>query len=389
MRLLLSCATNAPGRTHRPALELILASVLILVAHLPLLATVKSVSITTPSLSTNGTTNIASPVHLQVTAESDLDITGYVVYVDGQNVSQNHSPALDAWVILPPGGHHSIYVKAWDSSNASLSTSTFSIYLTGASTVIPPRNATRLGSIDKPMIGSWEVDNNNGVGGECNDGSIGTFTNSSDPNTNNSPDFDKNGQHFTLTSRCTYDDSLFFWKNTGHPQANHTNFLWDFWIYIPDTTPSSKVQALEFDLFQALQMNDGVHEFMFGSQCNYATNQYQFWLPNNGRLTWIDGGISPCRFSSGMWHHLTYFLQRVTTSGYQDIPSTFNSSTDKNSDLRFGTLTIDGNTYYLGGLSNSTRENWSPVFGIQHQLDSAASGITIDEYDDEESVTAW
>lgn len=370
---------------------LLLAPALIFAFGAPVSATIKSVSVVNPNLLANTVNNVSSPVHFQATAESDVQVTGYIVYIDGQIVYRNHVPTLDTWVVLRPSGTHSVYVKAWDSTGSVQSTSTYSIRATMVAAPTPPQNATRVGDIDKPATGSWVVDNNNGVGGQCNDGSIGTFTNSFDPNTDNSPDYDKNGQHFIVTSRCTYDDSLFIWKNPGHPQANDTNFLWDFWIYVPTTTQNDKVQALEFDLFQAVQLSDGVHEFMFGSQCNYATNQYQFWLPQNGKLSWTNGGVSPCQFPTGSWHHLTYFLQRVTPAGYQNIPATFTSSSDTNSALRFGTITIDGNTFYLGQMSNSTIPNpkWAATLGVQHQLDSAASGITIDEYVDEESLTSW
>jgi hypothetical protein len=59
--------------------------------------------------------------------------------------------------------------------------------------------------------------------------------------------------------------------------------------------------------------------------------------------------------------------------------------------LRFGTLTIDGNTMYLGGLSGSTIPSppWSPTLGVQHQLDSAVSGVTIEQYADDETLTVW
>lgn len=354
-------------------------------------ATVSVVSVSAPSLSASGTTAVSSPVHFQATAESNSNITGYVIYIDNQNVYQNHAPALDAWVVLAPGASHSMYIKAWDSTGSASSTATYSIQATELAPPTPPRNATRLLNIDKPAIFSWEVDNDNGVGGQCNTGSIGSFANSFDPNTENSPDYDRNGQHFTLTSQCTYDDSLFYWKDSENPQPAHTNFLWDFWIYIPTTTAINTVQALEFDMFQAVQLSDGVHEFMFGSQCNYATNQFQFWLPQNGNLEWTNGGITPCQFAHGAWHHLTYFLQRVAVSGYQNIPAQFTYLSDTNTNLRFGTLTIDGKTSYLGALSNSTipSPKWSPVLGIQHQLDSAVSGATLDEYVDEESLTAW
>jgi hypothetical protein len=151
------------------------------------------------------------------------------------------------------------------------------------------------------------------------------------------------------------------------------------------------LQALEFDLFQAVSMSNGVREFMFGSQCNYAINQWQLWLPSNGRLTWVNAGVSPFQFSTGTWHHATYFVQRVTASGYQEIPLAFSPSTDANSGVRFGMLSIDGVTSYLGQVAYSTIPipAWSPVLGIQHQLDSAVSGVTIEEFVDEESVASW
>jgi hypothetical protein len=342
-------------------------------------------------LSSGTTTNVTTPIHFAATADSDLGITGYVVYVDGNNVYHSFSPSLDAWVVLPPGGIHSVFITAWDSSGKNLSTTTYSINVTGVVTPTPPTIATRMANIDKPESFSWTVDNGSGVGGQCNNGSIGTFEQGSDPNTANSPDFDGNGQHLILKSQCSYDDSLFYWKNPLHPQSNHTNFLWDFWFYIPTTTQINTVQALEFDFFQVVGLHDGAHEFMFGSQCNYATNQWQLWLPNKGTLTWVNAGLSPCQFSTGTWHHVTYFLQRVTVSGYQEIPLRFGPATDKNTSLRFGTLSIDGVTTYLGGLAYSTIPTpaWSPVIGVQHQLDSAASGVTIEEYVDRESATSW
>ena len=357
---------------------------------LPANATVTAVSVQAPDLA-GGASNLTSPVHFQATAESDVDITGYVVYVDGQIAYQNYVRLLDAWVVVAPGSH-SVYIKAWDSGGSLLSTAAFEVNITGAAPPTPPSNATRITQIAEDSS-RWVVDNDPGVGGECNDGSIGTFHSVSDPNTHNSPDYPRGGLHFLVTSKCRYDDSLFYRKDSRNPSpyASDTNFLWDFWFYIPTTTQLGSIQALEFDLFQAAQLSDGVHEFMFGSQCNYATNQWQLWLPNNGGLTWVDAGLSPCQFSTGSWHHATYFLQRVTPGGYQQIPASFSPSSDANTGLRFGTLTIDGNTMYLGGLSNSTipYPKWSPALGVQHQLDSAVAGVTIEEYIDKESLITW
>jgi len=352
---------------------------------------VSSVSMQAPSLSEGSTPNLSSPVHFQATAESDVEITGYVVYVDDQNVYQGALPYLDGWILLGPGAH-TVYVKAWDSSGALASTAKYSLNITDFSPPTPPPNATRLNRLAEDSS-AWTVDNDPGVGGKCNDGSIEDFDSLSDPNTQNSPDSPKKGLHLLVASKCQYDDSLFFRKEKIKPSPYDvdTNFLWDFWLYIPTTTRSESVQALEFDLFQAVKLDDGVHEFMFGSQCNYASNQWQLWLPQNGRLTWVNTGLSPCQFSTGTWHHATYFLQRVTDAGYQHIPHGFNPSTDTNTSLRFGTLTIDGTTMFLGGLSHSTVPSpaWSATLGIQHQLDSAMSGVSIEEYVDKESLIVW
>jgi hypothetical protein len=388
-----SLFTNQSKRRNRTGSRVALLLLLSIAPYLwispPAHATVTSVSVQSPVLTGGGAANLTSPVHFQATAESDANITGYVVYVDGQIAYQNFAPSLDAWLVVASGAH-SIYIKAWDSDGSLLSTATYEIGVTAFAPPNPPIGATRVARIAEST--SWVVDNNPGVGGQCNDGSIGIFQSPSDPNTGNSPDHPKNGQLFMLTSKCQYDDSLFYKKDSPnpYPYAGDTNFLWDFWFYLPTTTQDGSIQALENDFFQAVQLSDGVHEFMFGSQCNYATNQWQFWLPGNGGLTWVNVGLSPCQFSTGAWHHATYFFQRVTAGGYQKIPTIFNPSSDTNTSLRFGTLTIDGNTMYLGGLSYSTIPyHWSPVLGVQHQLDSAKSGVTIEEYDDKESLIAW
>jgi hypothetical protein len=168
-------------------------------------AEVTAVSIQSPSLSASGTTNLVSPIHLQATAEDTATVTGYVVYVDNTNVFRNFSPSVDAWVTLPPGTH-TLYVKAWD-AHSNKPTQTYNINVVGFAPPTPPVHAHRFQNIDN---GVWTVDNDPGVGGQCNHGSIGSFDSSADPNTRNLPTFDGKGQHFILTTGCRYDDSLFY-----------------------------------------------------------------------------------------------------------------------------------------------------------------------------------
>jgi hypothetical protein len=347
-------------------------------------AQVTSISIQAPGLSSSSTTNLTSPVHIAATAEDLNPITGYVVYVDGQNVFRNFATTIDAWVMVPHGPH-TLYMKAWDSHN-NYTTRTYQINVTGFAPPAPPVYAQRISGIDGEP---WILDNNPDVGGNCQTGSLGTFNNNSDPNTDNVPG---PGQHFVMNGTCQYDDSLYYWKyNDPQSLESATNYLWEFWFYIPNTTQSNTVQAMEFDMFQTVPLSDGMHEFMFGSQCNYARNAWDFWVPSGSRLTWVTSAVTPCKFSTGAWHHAVYFLQRVTPAGYQQIPLTFSPSTDTNSYLRFGTLTIDGQTTYLGGLAWSTipKPAWGAVVGVQHQLDTSVAGVLIEQYSNRESLTTW
>lgn len=384
-RLLSSKESSSPQFNFTQLLQFLLLSVS---CSLFASGEVTAISIQSPNLSASGVANVISPIHLQATAEDTATVTGYVVYVDNVNVFRNFSPSVDAWIMVPPGSH-TLYVKAWD-AQTNLATQTYLINVVGFAPPTPPVHASRLLNIDN---GAWTVDNDPGVGGQCNHGSIGPFSSNLDPNTSNLPASDGKGQHFILTSGCNYDDSLFYRKynKDSSVYASRTNFLWDFWFYIPTTTTTASIQALEHDMFQAVQLSDGVHEFMFGSQCNYITNQWQIWLSQGGNLTWVNAGLSPCRSSTGMWHHATYFLQRVTPGGYQEIPNKFSPASDRNSNLRYGTLTIDGQTMYLGAVAWSTIPHpaWSEVIGVQHQLDSAANGVIIEEYTDKESLISW
>src|SRR5450631_2463908 len=164
------------GRSNPACLKHLLMCALFIGSSWSAHATLAAVSVQSPTLSAGTTTSVTTPVHFVATADSNLNITGYVVYVDGNNVYRNFSPSLDAWVVLAPGGTHSLFITAWDSSGTYLSTATYSINVTGVAPPTPPTIATRMANSDKPELFSWTVDNGSGVGGQCNDGSLGTFS---------------------------------------------------------------------------------------------------------------------------------------------------------------------------------------------------------------------
>ncbi len=370
-----------------------------------------SIYLQTPPLTTTATTNVTSPVHYQATAESTSGITGYAVYVDNNLVYLSTLTTLDAWVVISSGTHN-VHITAWDCGTCYLTIPSqggnYSINVTGFAPPTPPPAAVEI-NVDKTY--SWAKQS--GAGAPCDSGMIATpWTSSSDPNTANAPD-PTGGQHFDQSNAsCTGDEdnTLFAWKDDPDASNAHTNFLWDFWFYVPTTTTAKYVQAFESDLFMAVKLEDGdVHEFMFGSQCLYggtADDYYwEFAFPASNNWTPETGdSCQPTRpdsstlqpFAPGEWHHATYYYQRVTPNGsspaYQNIVSSPSSSNDTNTEGMFGSLTIDGYTYYLGYVVQSSIPSppWTPVLGVQHQLDMPPEASeTIDEYVDAETLYTW
>jgi len=170
--------------------------------------------------------------------------------------------------------------------------------------------------------GTWTTDNDPSVGGNCNHGRIGQFASSADPNTANLPGVsDPAGQHFLLAAGCTYDDSLFYRKYSIPSGGEaHTNFLW-----ISGSTFPPVLRSVRFRRSSSICSRLCASRMAFMNSCldrsaNYATNRWQIWLPRGITLDWVDAGTSPCKTSTGTWHHLTYYLQRVMPTGYQEIP---------------------------------------------------------------------
>ena len=174
-------------------------------------AQVTAVTLQSPQLSSTGTTNLVSPIHIQATAEDSVPITGYVVYIDNQNAYRNFGTTVDAWITIP-AGPHILYVKAWD-AHSDFSTPVYQISVTGFSPPVPPVQAHRIANIDQ---GQWTVDNGPGVGGDCNHGSFGSFANHFDPNTRNVPGA---GQHFILNSLCCVRRQPFLQEIPSGPET--------------------------------------------------------------------------------------------------------------------------------------------------------------------------
>ncbi|MGA7217070.1 MAG: hypothetical protein WBX38_02080 [Candidatus Sulfotelmatobacter sp.] len=230
------------------------------------------------------------------------------------------------------------------------------------------------------------------AGAPCDSGTIVTpWTSSSNPNTANAPD-PTGGQHFDQSNAsCPSDEdnTLFAWKDDPDASNALTNFLWDFWFYVPTSTNPNNIQALESDLFMAVKMEDGdVHEFMFGSQCYYdgtakgaGYDTWEFAYPQSNEWTDSPGySCQPTRpesstvqyFTEGEWHHATYYYQRVTPNGSSPAYQNIVGSPSSSNGYKYGRAIwhVDNRRLYL------LRRRCSAVVNSESGMVAGAGGTT-------------
>jgi hypothetical protein len=320
-------------------------------------ATSAAVTITVNVTSPTGTSS-TSPVRFTATAtdSSNYPITGYVVYSDSTNVYQNYISTLDTWVILPFGTHN-VFVRAWDSHGNYGSSQVVALNVEGTVIPTPLAGAVTFSNLDD--IQSW---------GSCGTTSCagGGANATSFPITYGNPTPSKDGASAHIQINGPGYANALWWYKMG-AQDTKTNYLWDFWFYIPS---NADAQAIEHDIWQSTSINGTMKKFMFGTQCDYTDG---FWDTWNG-TTWVQSPFSCGMFSTGTWHHLVYFVQRI----------------DPNRDtLLYGNVTLDGTTTQWNIQAPSVTTSWTANTGTQHQLDLNHLGGTVDEYFDLEKVTAW
>jgi hypothetical protein len=86
--------------------------------------------------------SVSSPVQFTADAASCHRVTGFAVYVDDRRVYQQPgSRSLDAQLDLP-AGHHTVQVRATDSTRATASSDAVPIDVEGRVTAQPPRQPT-------------------------------------------------------------------------------------------------------------------------------------------------------------------------------------------------------------------------------------------------------
>lgn len=177
-----------------------------------------------------------------------------------------------------------------------------------------------------------------------------------------SPSRDGNSTQFYVSASLPYSNVL-FWDKLG-AQDRATQFTWDFWVYLDNA--SLGAQSLEYDIFQFV---DGV-EFMFGSQCVYASGYWDVW--NAGAGTWVQTSLPCQKFSPNVWHHIVWQMHR--TSDQQ---------------MHYDSLALDGaqHSLNLSEPSGPLPTGWTNNLGVQWQIDTAASPLTTSEWIDSVKLT--
>ena len=98
--------------------------------------------------------SVSSPAAFQASATSPNGISGWVIYVDGNNAYQvdNYSNSLNASVPLA-AGNHSVMIRAWDRISGFGSSQTFNIQVGSSSTGTSTGSATTV-SVQSPPPGA-------------------------------------------------------------------------------------------------------------------------------------------------------------------------------------------------------------------------------------------
>ena len=308
-----------------------------------------------------------NPNQVQVTAIAygPSTVTGWIIYLDDQiayqtnDVTNNDVTGIVSQTINLTNGQHLLYARAWD-GQGDYNTSETDLIQVGppppSSTVLPtpPANAQVLQQMQNDTA-NWTT---------CSVCAHGT---------NNTANYwmapFQNQPAMSGSSLEMYVGGL-PWSNvlfidTMLGTSSNSHFLWDFWVY-QDSSTTANIWSSEFDLWQVLSGG----EFMIGSQCDFGDGYWATWDSAGNR--WILNGIPCPRWSANTWHHIQWYVERVSPTQY-----------------RYDTLVVDGQPHGLNQTWTINSTSWPDMVGIQYQLDQDSSGTPVTEWVDNVNLTMW
>ena len=310
-----------------------------------------------------------SPVHFVASATSTHPITAMRIYVDNLSVYLVSASSLNTSVTMS-AGTHSVVVQAWDSTGAFFKTP-LTLKVSGtapaptptptpaptpsptpAGLPAPPAGAVVKSNIDQ--MAAW--DSCTVCAGANAAGPTATY---SMVENQASPSLDGLAAKFGISGTTPYSDAL-WWKQLGAADTA-THLKYDVAFYI---TNPGVAQALEFDNNQS----NGVHKFIYGTQCNIKGNHWDVW--GNAAGNWISTGIACSAPTAFVWHHLTWEFQRTATN------------------VIFVGFTYDGVTHYVNR-SYPARGSSVHEMNVAFQMDGDFAMHAYSTWLDKVTLTYW
>lgn len=322
-------------------------------------ASFAGVTVSSPA---NGATS-GSPVHVVASATSTSPITGMRVYVDNVSAYSTSAAKIDAYVAMSQAKHN-VVVQAWDSTGAVFKQA-ITITVSGTTPTptpaptpapglpAPPSTAVVKSNIDQ-MTGWASCTVCAGIGANGPSATYSMVENQA------SPSLDGNSAKFSISGTTPYSDAL-WWKQLGADNTK-SNFKYDVYFYL---TNSNLPQALEFDVNQS----DGLHKFIFGTQCS-PRGDHTFDTWDNANAKWVSTGIACAPPAAFAWHHLTWEFKRTSTQ------------------VIFVGFTYDGVTHYLNRATNA-RASSAKEINVAFQMDGDYAMHAYSVWLDKVSLTEW
>jgi hypothetical protein len=313
--------------------------------------------------------NVSSSFTINAHATGSKTVTGWYIYADNKAVWHNPGPtgSITANISLATGSH-TIRVRAWQSDGAfgddfvkvnitsSGTTSNSSSSSTSSALPTPPSDAKVWSKIED-TTSNWSDCGTTA----CAGGASGSGNYWSAP-FQTSPSLDGSSRQF-YNGGSGWSNVL--WIKKLGAQNSRSNFLWDFWVRF-DSGAANNLWTAEYDLWQTVNGQ----EFMIGSQCNFGLGVWDIW--NSASHHWLRTSIPCPRFTAGTWHHIQWYVQRVSRNQY-----------------RYRTLAVDGKAHTVNQTFYTNPINWQDNLGVQWQLDLNSSGVDAHEWIDNVKLTAW
>ncbi len=305
----------------------------------------------------DGWTGLSNPVHVAAWTAGD-NITGMVVYADGNDVYSTGASSVDFWLPLG-GGNHLIVIKAWDGwgnvysqwlnisvagdgGGGASSSSSSSGGGGGGGSPMPSTDGNNFWNVQ--AMDSWQ---------SC---SVCAGQNGNGPGT---PHYLGQWQGWPSLSGASAQfwvgdapwGAALWWKQLGgNDWAHNLTYSLDFYLENPWAP-----QALEFDTNQ----NADGRRYIFGTECDIkGSHTWRVWNASGGY--WASTGIYCPTPSAYSWNHLTVELQRV--DGY----------------TRYVSISLNGDKHYLDWYYQSYAEWGSGIdVAFQTDLDGAPNDYSV------------